>query len=291
MELKHLRVFVALSETLHFGKAAARLRLGQPAVSQLLKTLETELGVELVRRTRRSVELTVAGHQFLGSARRSIDAAEEAVLAARHAGAGEFGSISLGLNVMSAMSKLPAVISRYRKRFPRVLLRMTAGGTEPLLESVRTGRVDVAFTIIPGDVAPLETLPLTLEPLCLVVPTHHRLAKARWAAPRQFIAEPFIQMPRADEPNVHRGYESMCVANGTTPHVVAETQQIETAFAFVAAGLGLTLLPASAKRLRFPGISFVEMRPRVEVGMLAVWDPARLTETGRQFLALLREAV
>lgn len=257
---------MALSETLHFGRAAAKLGLGQPAVSQLLKDLE---------RTRRAAELTVAGHQFLLHARRALEAVDDATRAARRAGEGELGSVVLGMNAMSA-------------RYPLVKIRLQPDGTVQLLEAVRTGQCDFAFIIAPGDVAPLQTEALTSNSLCAVLPASHPMSRRKRVRVAQLASDPQILMPRHEEPNLRAANDALFAAIGRVPNVLLETNQIETVFAFVGAGLAICLLPTSARRLSYPGVRFVELTPKVVAEISMVWNPARLSAPAQRFLDSLR---
>lgn len=288
MELRHLRAFVALSDTLHFGRAAAKLGLGQPAVSQMLKDLEAELGVTLIERTRRAAELTPAGHQFLLHARRSLEAVEDATQAAKRAGEGALGSVVLGLNALTALSALPAALARFREKYPLVRIRLIAGGTAQLVEHLRAGQCDVAFTITPGDVTPLASEVITHEPLCAVFHAKHRLAKRTKVRFGDFIGEPMIHRSRFEEPNLHREFLGACERAGVTPNILLETGQIETLFALVSQGMAFSLVPATVRRMTYPGVKLVEVSPRIEAGVTMVWNPARLPVTARRLLEFLR---
>ncbi|MGV3622868.1 MAG: LysR family transcriptional regulator [Archangium sp.] len=288
MELRHLRTFVALSDTLHFGRAAAKLGLGQPAVSQMLKDLETELGVTLIERTRRAAELTPAGHQFLLHARRGLEAVEDATQGAQRAGEGALGSVVLGLNALTSLSALPNALAKFRAKYPLVRVRLIAGGTTQLVEQLRAGQCDVAFTITPGEVSPLASEAITHEPLYAMFPSKHRLAnRARVRFP-DFLGEPMIHRSRLEEPNLHREFIAACEREGVTPNIFLETGQIETVFAFVAAGMAFSLVPATVRRMTYPGVKLVEVTPRIDAGVTMVWNPARLPVTAQRLLEFLR---
>jgi DNA-binding transcriptional LysR family regulator len=279
---------VSLASTSHFGRTALALGLSQPTVSEILKDLERELGVVLVNRTRRSVRLSVAGHQFVLHASRALAATEHAALASRRAGEGEIGRLVLGLGAMTAMSVLPSVIADYRKRYPLVTLRLQSGGSSSLLAALRDGRCDLVFVIAPGDLGALESQPLTQDRLVAVVPTSHRFARQRAVRVDQFASEPMIHMPREDEQVLHDEYERLATAAGGTPKVVLETNQLETMLAFVAAGLGISFVPSGIRGLTFAGVKIVDVVPRIAVQTTTVWDPGSLTPPATRFLELLR---
>ncbi len=279
---------VSLAGTSHFGRTAQALGLSQPTVSEILKDLERELGVVLVNRTRRSVRLSVAGHQFVLHASRALAATDHAVLASRRAGEGEIGRLVLGLTAMTAISVLPVVIAEYRKRYPLITLRLQSGGTSSLLAALREGRCDIAFVISPGDLGPLASMPLTHDRLVAVVPTAHRFARQRAVRVEQFASEPMIHMPREDEQVLHDEYERLTTAAGGTPKVILETNQLETMLAFVAAGLGISFVPSGIRRLRFEGVTAVEVVPRIPVQTTTVWDPGAMTPPIVNFLELVR---
>src|SRR4051812_33911702 len=210
IELRHLRVFIALAEDLHFGRAALRLRVAQSAVSSTLKSLEEEVGATLLARTRRSVALTAAGRGFLDHARRAIEETDAATSVARRAAQGETGRLSLSFTLMSALTVLPRVVTRFQQTHPEVQVSIGSGGTTEQLEAIRAGRCDVGFVTRKGSVAPLATELVEESPLVVVMAKGHALAKRRRIALGQLAGERFVFLHEASEPQVHGKFRRRC---------------------------------------------------------------------------------
>src|SRR5687768_10910437 len=175
MELRHLRYFVAVAEELHFGRAAARLRVAQPALSQQIKQLERELGVTLLARTRRRVALTEPGRLFLTEARRTLAQAASAVEVARRAAAGHAGRLRIGHVDIALWGVLPTLVRVYRERYPGVALSLRETLPARQLAALRAGELDVGIGPPPTS-GPFETAPVSADPVLLALPSGHRLA-------------------------------------------------------------------------------------------------------------------
>ncbi len=288
MEKRHVRAFLALAEELHFGRAARRLRVAQPAISTAIRELEQEIGAVLFARTRRQVALSDAGRHLRPAFQHALAAIEDGVRAARRAAAGETGRLAIYFSSIPMLSSLPAALAAYTARRPDVQIVAKQLGTREQLEAVRAGSCDLALTIMPGDVAPLASAALSTEPMVAVLPARHRLAGARSLRFDDIAAEPVLLFPRDSEPAIARAYEHMCQAAGVAPRVAMELQQTEAMLAFVAAGLGNTLLPASIQRFGFEGVATVPLLPVIQAGPTLVWDPERLSIPAAELLADLR---
>ena len=288
MEMRHIRAFLAVADTLHFGRAAARLRVAQPAVSAAIRELEDELGMTLFDRTRRRVALSEAGLHLRPAAEEALATLERGVLAARRAVLGETGRVLLQFTATSALSPFPPALARFRRSHPEVQVIIEQRGTLDQIEALRAGRCDLAFTVMPGEVGGLATATLTAEPLVAILPVSHALSGAAGAPFSAIAREPMLVLPRRTEPAMHEAYRRLCAAEGVEPNVAIEVDQLDAVLAFVAAGLGITLAPASANRLKFEGVVAVPLVPAVASGVTIVWDPARLSPAAA---ALLREVL
>lgn len=288
MELRHLRTFLALAEELHFGRAARKLRIAQSAVSQTLRSLEAELGVVLLERSRRQVSLTPAGHQYLQHARAALARLEEGAVAAQHAASGEVGELRLSFTLMSALTALPRVVTRYQRAYPRVRLVVTPGGSTEQLDAIREGRCDVGFMAFKRDVAPLESLVVTRAALVAVLPSRHPLAKRSRIELGELATEPFIFLRQQSEPQIYEHFRGHCARAGFEPRLVMEVEHIEALLAFVAAGFGVSCVPSLVERLRFKGVTTVPLALDARGGISAVWQPQRLSPTASHFLQMLR---
>ncbi len=287
MELRHLHTFIALAEELHFGRAAARLHVVQPAVSQTLKHLEAEVGARLLERSSRRVSLTPAGQGFLEHARRALAEVDHAVASARRLAAGEQGSLTLRFTAMSALTVLPRALARYRDRYPAVDVQLQQGGTEDTLEALRHGRCDLGFTALPDPVPGLSSEPISDDRLVAVLPLGHRLERRRSVRFAELAADPVVALPRHAEPGIHERHRAACAVVGATPRVALEVDTVEGLVAFVATGLGVAFLPETVRRLRPMGVCIVPVTPSEPARVFVVW-PAAATVTSMRFLEVLR---
>jgi DNA-binding transcriptional LysR family regulator len=255
MEQRHLRYFVAVAEELHFGRAARRLGISQPPLSQQIQALERELGVDLFRRTGRRVELTHAGAVFLGRSRAILAAAQDAARAARRAAIGEIGQLTVGFIHAATFTLLPGILRRFRERLPNVELdlRELASGTQ--VDALAEGRLDLGFLRPPIVNAAVRTAVLLEEPLVVGMPHRHRLAGRPTIALRELAVEPMVLFTPHRSP-LYGQVLSACLAAGFSPNVVQEATHIMTIIALVRAGLGVALLPASAAAVRMEGIRY-----------------------------------
>lgn len=259
MELRHLRYFVAVAEELHFGRAAARLHLSQPPLSQQIQALEQELGVTLFHRNRRKVELTAAGALMLPEARAALAQAEKAVLVARRAGRGEVGRLEIGFTGSAPFNPLlPQTVRRFRERWPEVHLTLNEMSTTAQFEALAAGRLDVGF-LRPGqpmEMVGMDQRLLTREPLLAVMTAEHRLAAQASVRVADLAEEPFILHPRAIGTGLFDKVMALCAAAGFTPQVAVEAHQMSTVVTLAAVGMGVSIVPEALRRLNTPGVAF-----------------------------------
>jgi DNA-binding transcriptional LysR family regulator len=272
MELRRFRYFVAVAEELHFRRAAERLHLAQPALSQQVKKLETELGVELFNRTRRGVALTRAGVVFLDEARRVLRQADEAARAAQEAAAGAVGRLRVGLLADAVPATVPQAIVRFSTRFPGVQVNPETLSARRAIEDVRAGRLDVAVVALPAPVVGLKTTFLGTEGTVAAVADRHPLS-GRASVPVERLADQrLVILPRASNPAFYDGVIAACRDAGFTPSIIETTEpQIEHALLSVAGGAGIALVPGSAAdRYMTPGVRFLPLDPEGPVCEMAL---------------------
>lgn len=258
-ELRHLRYFVAVAEELHFGRAAARLNIAQPPLSQQIRQLERLLGADLLRRTSRRTELTPAGAVFLEHARRLLAGADRAAEAARRAGRGELETLVIGFTDSAALSVLPAIVRRFRAARPDVHLELSEGSTQAQLAALERAAMDAVIVRGPVPNPTLRTETLLRESFVVAVPTDHPLARKRSASLRVLSKESFVLFPRHLAPEFHDQLIAMCIKAGFSPEVRAEGAEYQTILSLVAAGIGVSLVPASVKTLGRAGVAFVSL--------------------------------
>ncbi|CAG2129082.1 HTH-type transcriptional regulator BenM [Cupriavidus yeoncheonensis] len=280
MDLRQLRYFVTVAEELHFGRAATRLAMTQPPLSQQIQALEDAIGVQLFARTRRSVMLTPAGQQWLPEVRRVLaDAAALPGLAQRFA-RGEIGSLALAFVSTADYGILPDLLRRFRAQHPEVQLQLREATSDIQLEALIDGSIDAGLVIrpqLPAMPRGLSYLPLVSEPLVLAVPDGWR--PAHGAAPadgkvslRDAAQEPLIIFPRRSAPVFYDIITGYYARDGLSPVIAQEAIQMQTIVSLVSAGMGVALVPASLCNLRRTGVSYLALReagPQIETGL--VW--------------------
>ena len=268
MELRHLRYFVAVARAGNFTRAAAALGIQQPPLSQQIRDLERELGFELFRRLPRGVALTPGGAAFRDEAVAILANAEHAVRRGRQAASGAEGSLSLGFTSSAMSHRLaPELIRRFRLAHPAVEVVIEEGNAERLSERVASGQLDLGFIRRPvSERSGLEYRAVLEEPMLIALPRRHALAagalKRRPPHVRlaELAAEPFIFVRRPGAPGMYGDLVRACHRAGFAPNVVAEVGQMLTAITLVAAGVGVSAVPASMRDIHRVGVAYVEAR-------------------------------
>ena len=258
LELRALRYFVAVAEARHITRAARQLGMAQPPLSQQIKALEQHLGTALFRRLPRGVELTPAGEALLDDARALIQQAEQAEVRVRRIARGELGRLRLGMiNSAPFHPLIPGVIREFRRRYPTVALSLDEGTTPLLAAAVLARRMDAAF--IRPLLAPEEGLvetPLMSEDLVIALPSGHPLSRRRRLPLMALSLEPFVLFPRAVGAGLHEEILRACHRVGFLPRVVQETSQVTSIVNLVAAGMGVSIVPASMQQAQIDGVSY-----------------------------------
>ena len=253
MELRHLRYFVAVAEECHFGRAAQRLHIAQPPLSQQIKQLEAELGVQLLTRSTRRVELTPAGAQYLERARSilaNVDAARDEAQLVRD---GRMGRVTIGFTGSATYELLPGMSRMLRAELPGLELDLRGELLTPSqVAGLVDGTLDIGFLRPPVQVPEVEVHPLRREPLVVVLPETHAQAGQARVALADLADEPFITYPSQHRSVVHDAVLDACQTAGFTPRST-EVAETSTLVSFVAAGLGVALVPESVQHLRITG--------------------------------------
>lgn len=291
LESRLLTYFVAVAEELHFGRAAKRLNISQPPLSQQIIQLEERIGVRLFTRTRRRVELTAAGQVLLEDARKILALSEEAVRRAVRAGKGEIGRLSVGYIGSANYSVLPGLIREFRKRYPEVELSLAELNTSQQIEALRNGRIHVGFMRPPGGIEneglSLETV--LREALVAAMPGNHRL-KGRPSVRLGMLAkEPFIMIPRSRGPGFFDQIIALCQSEGFSPEIVLEASQFHTIIGMVAAGVGIAVVPASMQHSRMKGVAFRKIENGGETALAMAWSSGSKSPVLQKFISLARE--
>jgi DNA-binding transcriptional LysR family regulator len=253
IELRHLRYFLAVADTLHFRKAAERLGMAQPPLSQQIRRLEEMVGHRLFDRTTRGVKLTLAGSLLAERARGTLEKVQDDLAQVRRLGRGEEGTLTVGFSGSVMFTRFPAVIEVYRRRYPKVELRLREMSTAAQIAALQDGMLDLAF-LRDGD--PTDGVSVTTvrtEPFVAVLPEHHQLARRRAFRLPALSDEPFILFARRMGPLAFDRTIACCEAHGFRPKIVQEATQWPTIVRLVAAGLGVSLAPACVATIGIPG--------------------------------------
>ena len=263
MELRYLRYFVTVAERRNFTRAAEELRVAQPAISQQIKTLEDELGVMLLLRTKRSVKLTAAGMAFLREAKAILAHAEQSKLVAKRAAQGEIGSLSIGCFGSAVSNFLPELLQEYRRKFPAVRVHLFEMTPEQQLQALAQEKIDVGFTRpLSGEAGKtLAQERIYRDRLVLALPESHALAKAKSVQLAKLVEEDFVMFRRAEAPELVDQMTALCAQAGFSPRVVSEPPMMSSVLMTVAAGIGVALVPGCVRNLGQAGVVFVPVRP------------------------------
>jgi DNA-binding transcriptional LysR family regulator len=276
VDLRSLRQFVALAEELHFGRAAARLHITQPALSQALQRLERTLGARLLQRTPRAVALTAAGAALVPEARRVVAAADALAGHVQAAASGVSGHLRLAFVSTIAYGPLPGWLRGFREAHPHVRLTLREATLDIQLDAFAADEIDAGF-VLHAEGAPPEGLAawrVRREPLRLALPENHPLAARRSLDLPAVAAQPLVMFPRSIAPSLSDAIVGHYRARGLTPTIVQEAIQMQTLVSLVSAGMGLAWVPASMETLQRPGVVY---RPLAGPGLACdtslVWKP------------------
>lgn len=260
VELRHLRYFVAVAEELHFGRAANRLHLAQPPLSQQIRKLEEIVGYALFTRTSRAVKLTSAGEIFLERARRTLRKVQEDLEEARSIGRGEVGFLRVGFIGSSMLTALPGMLGRYRHQYPKVNLHLSEFHTSGIIQQLLDGAMDVGVMRDSGPTDGLVVEPLFSETFVWVVPRRHPLAKRKALNGAELRDEPFVMPPVIASRRAYEKLVSLCEEAGFSPQVVQVAPQWLTILRLVGAGIGVSVAPACVQRIATPDVIFRSVR-------------------------------
>jgi DNA-binding transcriptional LysR family regulator len=260
LELRHLRYFVAVAEELHFGRAAKKLHLSQPPLSQQIRRLEEILGYALLLRTSRSVALTSAGEAFLERSRRTLRNVEHDIDETRRIGQGEVGSLNIGFVGSAILVGLPAIFRAYRDSFPRVQMRLYESFTSRVIEGLENGTLDAGI-LRDGDMREtLNMTPLFTEPYVAVLPATHRCAGQKSISPGVLRNDPFIYFPRSAGTRAFEKPLAVFEEYGFRPQIVQEASHWLTILSLVGVGLGVSVAPACVGRIAPPEVVCIPFR-------------------------------
>ncbi len=261
MELRHLRYFVAVAEAENVTRAAAKLRVAQPAISRQIRDLEEELGLALLERSAKAVRLTEAGRVFLTEARAVLQRAEEAVVAVRAVAGGLRGELRVGYAPSLTVQILPRALRSFQAEFPGVRVSLHDLSTEEMLAGLREGKLQVALMVEPTGEAlrGLRFHELARYPMCVALAPSHALARSRSVTLDKIAATPLIAYSRADYPEYHAALAEIFTPLGRAPVIAEEHDSVTSLIAAVEAGRGFALVPSSMSCMVGPRLKILPL--------------------------------
>ncbi len=272
IELRHLRYFLATAEELNYGRAAERLKIAQPGLSQQIKSLEAIIGTPLFDRTRRTVQLTLAGERFEQEARKTLAQAETAVLAARRAGRGEVGSIAIGYVGSAAYTGvLTTMVGTFRASHPEVELQISEMEMQQQLDQLSEGKLDIGFIRppIPYPVG-ISSIRVLQEEIVLAMPASHALAGDEMVPLASLSGDTFITPRHPSNVSFHEHTVQACQGAGFFPKLGPQGRDFVTIASMVAVGIGVALVPQSLRCIQVPGIVYKPVKGAPILAELAV---------------------
>jgi DNA-binding transcriptional LysR family regulator len=271
MELRQLRSFLSIAETLHFGRTAELIHLSQPALSLQIRALEDEIGVRLFERNRRKTTLTAAGFAFREDAAAALSQLEQAVRRARLAANGKLGLLRIGFVSTAGSEIVPNIVRQFRESNPEVAFSLRNILTAEQVQMLETGSLDIGFLRLPiGGHPALDVVTVHREPFILVVPSSHKLAKRKAVRLRELAGEDFVMYERTYAPGFHDLIFGILRDARIVPAVSQTAGEIPTLISLVASRMGITILPASSVKPSIPSVTacaILDRIPMVEIGI------------------------
>ena len=294
IETRLLRQFIAVAEELNFRRAAERLHMAQPPLSQAILRLEEALGYPVFERTNRKVSLTPAGDAFLATARQVLASLEEGVAATRRVAQGIEGHLRLSFIHITPYAHVLHALRAFRLASPAVHFTLREASTQQQVEWLEKGEVDIALLRAPGRSTPgLRFERLSGEDIVIALPSGHRCAGQASVDLADLAGDDFVASPRALGQGFHDQLASLCLHAGFVPHVVQQAGRLQTVLGLVAAGFGVALLPASLAACMPAGVVMLPLQsdapaPLRQLDLYMAWDPQRTSPVRERLLAQLR---
>jgi LysR family transcriptional regulator, benzoate and cis,cis-muconate-responsive activator of ben and cat genes len=270
LNLNHLRAFVAVADCLSFSRAAQRLHISQPALSNQIRLLEEDFDAKLFVRNQRSVALTSVGKDILDDVQRLLSGADEIKQRVRRALKGTLGVLRIGFVASATADIVPRLAVTFRKSFPEVSLELKNMPTMLQVDALRQRILDVGIVRLPLGEPDIEVLPLFSEPFAIVVSKQHPFISRDRISVRDLEREPFVSYSERLAPAFFQHWTGLCRKAGFTPRILQEVAEMETALALVSAGVGVAILPEGVARRHRRAIKVVglkEERIRSEIGL------------------------
>jgi DNA-binding transcriptional LysR family regulator len=271
MELRQIRSFLSISETLHFGRTAELIHLSQPALSLQIRALEEEVGVRLFERNRRKTTLTAAGLAFRDDAAAAVSQLEQAIRRARLAADGKLGLLRIGFISTAGNEIVPNLVRRFRDSNPDVVFSLCNVLTTDQIRMLAAGSLDIGFLRLPiGEHPELEVVEVHREPFVVVTPSSHKLAKRKKVALHELSGQNFVMYERSFAPGFHDLIFGMLRDAGVVPNVCQTAGQMPTLISLVDSGMGISILPASAVKNSVASVVACEIAGTIPRSKIAI---------------------
>jgi len=288
--IRHLWLFLAVAEEQNFGRAAKRLGMSQPPLSEQIQVLEQALKVKLFDRSRRGAKLTPVGAAILPAVRKFAEQLERLELAVEEAVAGQSGILTIGAISTAMFDVLPGLIEQLKHAYPQLTVSVREIDSVEALPALEAGDIDLAFARLDGDLgASVQSLPLTQDRLMVALPADHPLAARSRISLSSLANEPLVMFARKVSPVYFDNLIATCRASGFSPRVLHEVRSVASQIAFVSYGQGIALVPASLKK-RAPGnVVFRALSQKLQVGTTAMaWNTQRPNAVVEELVARFR---
>ncbi len=290
IELRHLRYFVAVAQELHFGKAAQKLHIAQPPLSQQIRRLEDLVGYALFQRTSRSVKLTLAGKALLQSAERTLSRVREDLDNVRSSARGEAGLLSVGFVSSAMLTPLPHALSAFRKMYPKDRLQLHEFHTSQLIEAIRKGDIHAGLVRDPGPIPEVHSELVVTEPFIVIFPKGHSLTRYRAVPLIRLENEPMVFYPNSAGEFASETTMRLCERRGFRPRIAQEAPHWQTIVGLVAAGLGVTIAPACVAAIIPAEAEYRPLSPKGTTEIHLVWGITEANSLLASFCAVARES-
>lgn len=289
--IRHLWLFLAVAEEQNFGRAAKRLGMSQPPLSEQIQVLEQALKVQLFERSRRGAKLTPVGAAILPAVRKFAEQLERLELAVEEAVAGQSGMLTIGAISTAMFDVLPGLIDQLKQQYPHLTVSVREIDSVEALPALEAGDIDLAFARLDGDLGPaIQSLPVRDDRLMVALPSDHPLAARSRISLSSLASEPLVMFSRKVSPVYFDNLIATCRASGFSPRVLHEVRSVASQIAFVSCGQGIALVPASLKKLAPDNVVLRPLTQKLNVVTTAVaWNSERpnplVTELVAQFQA------
>jgi DNA-binding transcriptional LysR family regulator len=291
--VRHLWLFLAVAEEENFSKAAKRLGMSQPPLTEQIQVLEQSLKLKLFERSRRGAKLTPVGAAILPAVQKFAQQLERLELAVREAAAGRTGVLTIGAISSAMLDVLPPLLATLKKRYPDLTVSVREIDSVEAVPALMSGDVDLAFARLEGDMGEsIGSMPLKQDKLAVALPKGHRFAQMARIRLAALVDEDFVMFARQVSPVYFDGLTAACLAQGFSPRVIHETRSVASQVAFVGCGQGIALVPASMKKLAPENVVLRPLKENLHVVTTAVaWSKARDVPLVREITALLAGGV